>query len=83
MCVLRDGLAKLGLSCVDGEANFILVKFGPRAKEIFETLQKKGYIIRPVANYGLPEYLRISVGTPEQNVGLLETLGGIVGAVKR
>jgi histidinol-phosphate aminotransferase len=83
MLVLREGLGKLGLVCVKGEANFILVKFGPRSKEIFEELQKKGYIIRPVANYGLPEYLRISVGTPEQNAGLLEALGVVVGALRR
>jgi histidinol-phosphate aminotransferase len=76
---LRAGLEKLGLSCVAGEANFILVRFGPKSKEIFETLQKMGFIIRPVANYGLPDYLRISVGTPRQNAGLLAAIEKILG----
>jgi len=75
---LRAGLEKLKLACVKGEANFILVKFGPNSKEIFERLQKRGFIVRPVANYGLPEYLRISVGTREQNVGLLAAVAKIL-----
>ena len=79
MKALREGLEKLGLPCTKGEANFILVKFGPKSKDIFEQLQRKGFIIRPVANYGLPDYLRISVGTSEQNAGLLAAIGEIVG----
>jgi histidinol-phosphate aminotransferase len=75
---LRSGLEKLGLKCVPSEANFILVKFGPRSAEIFDRLQKLGYIVRPVANYGLPEYLRISIGTHEQNVGLVAAISQVV-----
>jgi histidinol-phosphate aminotransferase len=77
---LRDGLEKLKLPCVKGEANFILVKFGLHSKEIFERLEKRGFIVRPVANYGLPEYLRISVGTHEQNLGLIKAISGILAA---
>ncbi|MFA5256772.1 MAG: histidinol-phosphate transaminase [Opitutales bacterium] len=71
---LRAGLEELGLSCVDGEANFVLVKVGPEAMGIFQKLQGMGWIVRPVKNYGLPDYLRISVGTREQNAGLLVAL---------
>jgi histidinol-phosphate aminotransferase len=78
MLELRVGLEKLGLKCVRGEANFILVRFGQDAMDIYDRLQKKGFIVRPVANYGLPEYLRISVGTREQNVGLVAALAKIV-----
>jgi len=83
LAYLRRELTALGLPCVEGEANFILVKFGPKSKAIFEELQKKGYIIRPVANYGLPEYLRISVGTATQNAGLVAAIAGIAGTSSR
>jgi histidinol-phosphate aminotransferase len=71
---LRAGLDKLGLSWTPGEANFILVKFGPDSMDIFQKLQTAGYIIRPVKGYGLGDYLRISVGTREQNAGLLAAI---------
>lgn len=71
---LREGLCEMGLECVNGEANFVLVRFGASAMDIFAKLQQKGWIVRPVRNYGLPEYLRISVGTPEQNAGILDAL---------
>jgi histidinol-phosphate aminotransferase len=83
LAYLQKELSALGLQPVAGEANFLLVHFGPRAKEIFVQLEKKGFIIRPVANYGLPEHLRISVGTSEQNVGLVAAIAGIVGTSSR
>lgn len=83
LAYLRLTLGAMGLECVPGEANFLLVKFGPKSKEIFDALQKKGYIIRPVANYGLPNHLRISVGTAAQNEGLVAAIAGIVGATAR
>lgn len=76
---LREGLAALGLECVSGEANFVLVRFGPDSAKIFQTLQQMGYIVRPVANYGLKDYLRISVGTPDQNAGLLAAVARVLG----
>lgn len=48
-------------------ANFILVKVGQKAADINTELLKQGVIVRPVKSYGLPEWLRISVGTAEDN----------------
>ena len=39
----------------------------PNAKERFDALLRRGIIVRPVGNYGLPEHLRVTLGTPEQN----------------
>lgn len=71
--MVRDGLAYLrreltgmGLECVPSVANFILVKVG-RGRELFEALRKKKVIVRPMDPYGLPEYLRITVGTRKEN----------------
>ncbi len=62
-----------GLEWVPSYANFILVKTG-RGREIFELLQKKKILVRPMDGYGLADWIRITIGTPEQNIKVLETL---------
>ncbi len=58
---------ELGLPRLPSQTNFIMVRVGPKAAEINEGLLKKGVIVRPLKSYGLPEYLRVSVGSPEEN----------------
>jgi histidinol-phosphate aminotransferase len=70
---LGAGFTRLGLEYVPGQGNFLLVKVGDGAK-VFATLQAKGVIVRPVKPYGLPEWVRITVGTPAQNERLLGVL---------
>ncbi len=64
---------KLGLEFVPSYANFILVRVGDGAK-VFNAMQKLGVITRPMAGYGLPEWIRISIGTPPENQRSLEAL---------
>jgi len=87
---LEAGFKKLGLEYVPSVANFILVKVGdpstgstssPLASSeqgagsrIFNALQRHGLIVRPMASYGMPEWLRITVGTKAQNERLLAEL---------
>jgi histidinol-phosphate aminotransferase len=71
---LCAGLARLGLWVAPSAANFVLVEVGARAAQLFQALLTRGIIVRPLANYALPEYLRISVGLPEQNDRLLAAL---------
>jgi len=68
------GLASLGLSVVPSAANFLLVHIGPAAAAVNQRLLAGGVIVRPVVNYGLPEYLRITIGKPEHNDRLLALL---------
>jgi histidinol-phosphate aminotransferase len=70
---LEQGFARLGLEYVPSSGNFVLVRVGP-ADRINEKLLRAGVIVRPVGNYGLPEWLRVSVGLPEENAGLLQAL---------
>jgi len=51
----------------------VLARVGD-ASAVFGALLKKGVIVRPVANYGLPEWLRITVGMPEENARFLAAL---------
>jgi histidinol-phosphate aminotransferase len=71
---LTDALTALGLSVNPSAGNFLLVDMGRPAGPIYERLLQAGIIVRPVANYGLPDHLRITVGLAEQNQRLMETL---------
>ncbi|MGH6611869.1 MAG: aminotransferase class I/II-fold pyridoxal phosphate-dependent enzyme, partial [Burkholderiaceae bacterium] len=53
--------------------NFVLVKIGHGAA-VYQALLNRGIIVRPVANYGLPEWLRVTIGLPEENQRLLQVL---------
>lgn len=74
---LGEGFRKQGREFVPGQGNFLLVKVGDGAA-VFDALQKRGVITRPVKGYGLPEWLRVTVGTPEQNERLLRELAAVV-----
>lgn len=58
---------ELGLDQLPSQANFIMVRVGPKAAEINEEMLRRGVILRPLKSYGLPEYMRISVGSREEN----------------
>lgn len=73
--LVANELHRLGYSVIPSAANFVLAHFGTHADAVFEYLLRNGIIVRPVANYGLPQYLRISIGTAVQNEKLLAVLG--------
>jgi histidinol-phosphate aminotransferase len=75
---IEAGLGELGLEWVPSVANFMLVKVGDGAR-VFGALQARGVIVRPVKVYGLPEWIRVTVGTPEQNARLLAELATATG----
>ena len=70
---LSEGFAKLGLACPPSEGNFLLVEVAD-SRAVFELLERRGIIVRPLHGYGLSQYLRVTVGTPEENTRLLNTL---------
>ncbi|MCX6886767.1 MAG: histidinol-phosphate transaminase [Verrucomicrobia bacterium] len=71
-------LKKLGLEYVPSTANFVLVRVGDGLK-VFSGLQKLGVITRPMAGYQLPEWIRISIGTSEENERCLAALTQVLG----
>ena len=73
----HHAFAQLGLPFIRSSANFVLVRVGD-GSAVFRELQRKGIITRPMGSYGLSEWLRISVGTPAENVRCLEALRGIL-----
>jgi histidinol-phosphate aminotransferase len=69
---------RLGLFYVPSQTNFVLVKIGPPAAWVAEQLLRRGVIVRAMTSYGLPEFLRISVGLPEENARFVAELTGIL-----
>jgi histidinol-phosphate aminotransferase len=77
MAQLGAGLAALGVETVPSKGNFLLARVGDAAR-IDRALLARGVIVRPVANYGLPEWLRVSVGLAAQNQRFLDALGEVL-----
>ena len=78
MLQLTEGFKKLGLGWIDSEANFVLVHLKQPGMPIYQALLSKGVIVRPVDNYELPDHLRISIGTEEENQLFLQALSEIL-----
>ena len=63
----------LKLECVPSHANFMLVRVGD-GMGVFAAMQQQGVITRPMAGYQLPEWIRLSIGTPRENERCLDAL---------
>jgi histidinol-phosphate aminotransferase len=71
---LREGADRLGLAYIPSCANFLTIRVG-KAQEIYRRLLRRGVIVRPVGGgYGLPEHLRVTVGTQGENERFLAAL---------
>ncbi len=68
-----QGLEELGLVIIPSAGNFISVRVGP-ALTVFRALLRRGVIVRPIVNYGMPEHLRISIGLAQENAKCLLAL---------
>ncbi len=79
MSYLTDGFKRLNLAYIPSAGNFVCVQLGSDSAQIYEKLLYEGVITRPVANYQMPEYLRISIGTMAENQRVLEALEKILG----
>jgi histidinol-phosphate aminotransferase len=71
---MKIGLDKLSLPYFPSDANFLTVNFEQDTMPLFQKLLEKGIIVRPLHPYNLANYLRITIGTQDQNVRLLEAL---------
>ncbi len=71
---LAEGLRERGWFVHPSQTNFLLVEFGARTPGIEAALLEQGVVLRPMAGYGLPECLRITVGNAEENQRLLAAL---------
>jgi histidinol-phosphate aminotransferase len=79
---VNAGLAGLGLDAIPSVGNFVTVDLGQPAAPIDQALLREGVICRPVANYGLPRHLRITIGLAKENERMLEALGRVLGRAR-
>ena len=78
MVFLEDSLSAMGLETVPSVANFLLVKVGDGNK-VFQGLLRRGVIVRAMGGYGLHQYIRVTIGTREENEIFLEALKAVLG----
>lgn len=74
MLQLTGGLDALGIDRIPSIGNFVTFDCARVAMPVYEALLARGIIVRPVANYGMPNHLRASIGRPEENERLLQAL---------
>jgi len=73
MAQLTQAFKRLGISYIPSFGNFVSFRIG-NATGMYQSLLKQGVIVRPVANYGMPEYLRVSIGLETENARFLQAL---------
>lgn len=73
-----EGLAELRLNYIPSATNFILVECPQTGKELYQALLEQGVIVRPLDPYGLDKYVRITIGTSDENKRCLLALKKIV-----
>jgi histidinol-phosphate aminotransferase len=73
MLQLVDGFRRLDVEFIPSVGNFVSIRVGDGAG-VFRKLLERGVIVRPIAGYGMPEHLRVTVGLPEENERFLEAL---------
>ncbi|MFQ5937419.1 MAG: histidinol-phosphate transaminase [Acidiferrobacterales bacterium] len=75
---ITEALQRLGLRYIPSVANFVSVDVRRPGAELYESLLHEGVIVRPVASYGMPNHLRVTVGLPEENERFLKALEKMV-----
>ena len=71
-------MKRLDLPTVPTESNFFLLRTPVPGRMVFEKLLERGVIVRAMDSYGLPGYIRVNVGLPEENARFVEALAGVV-----
>lgn len=78
---LTEVFERMRLPYLPSSGNFVLVKVGnddQAGVRVNQELLKRGVIVRPVGNYGLPQWLRISIGLPQENAAFLDAFAQIL-----
>lgn len=71
-------LTGMGVPFVPTQTNFILIRLGERAEEIYRALLCEGVIIRSMASYGLKDFVRVTIGLPEENERFIQSLKKLI-----
>ena len=83
MAVVTNAVQEMGLSFIPSVGNFVCIdvansSLGTTAAAVYDALLHEGVIVRPVANYGMPRHLRVTLGLPEENQRFLTALARVL-----
>lgn len=76
-----EGVSRLGVDHIPSRGNFVCVHAG-KAGEIYQALLREGVIVRPIGGYGMPEWLRVSIGLPHENERFLTAFAKVIGGAR-
>jgi histidinol-phosphate aminotransferase len=79
LSALQSALDRLGVRCFPTQSNFFLIDVDTEAERVFEKMLHKGVIVRSMAAYGYPRYIRVNVGLAEENERFLVALKEVLG----
>lgn len=82
MTQLTEAFAAMKLPFIPSAGNFVAVDVGRPTASIYEALLREGVIVRPVANYGMPRHLRVTVGLPQENERCVEALKKVLASCR-
>ena len=74
MLTLKKAFEECKLEFIESQGNFLCIKIGKQAKELVAFLESRGMIVRGLSNFGLPEWIRVTVGKPEENEFFIKLL---------
>ena len=77
MAQITEGLNAQGYTYIPSVGNFVAFDSGRSGVEVFDALLQQGVIVRPIAEYGLPNHVRVSIGLPIENERFLAALAAI------
>jgi histidinol-phosphate aminotransferase len=72
--MFSEACERLGLRYVPSQANFLLIEVGEQCAQVQQRLLQRGILVRTGEVFGMPTYLRVNTGTPEQNARFVEAL---------
>ena len=78
MAQLVAGLDSMGVHFIPSSANFISIDLEQTAMPVYEQLLREGIIVRPIASYGMPDHLRVTIGLEQENDRFLNALAKIL-----
>jgi histidinol-phosphate aminotransferase len=78
MAQMKQACQRWGLTAIPSACNFLLIDLGREAAPIFDALLRRGVIVRPVANYGLPNHIRVTIGQAHQNQAFIDAMDAVL-----
>lgn len=71
---ISQAMTALGLRCIPSKGNFLCIDMGREGLPVYQALLRQGVIVRPVANYELPHFLRVTIGSAAENERFIAAL---------